>query len=88
MYRIIARVNNIDPLDLRVVRAHWIGGVELEKAGYTWHHNSYAKNRPDCQVNLKDGFFWHLGSPRIKAESEDIKIWQETARNLNLLLLA
>ncbi|MFH1392580.1 MAG: DUF6390 family protein [bacterium] len=86
MYKIIARANNIsDPLDLRVVKAHWIGGPTLEKAGYIWHHNSYAKDRPNCQVYLKDGYFWHLGSPRIKAKPEDIKIWQEAEKKLQSL---
>jgi len=88
-YKIIDRYTKIgDPLDFRNVYAHWIGGQELEKAGYTWHHNSYAKDKPECQVFLKDGFFWHLGVPRLKASPEDIKIWQETIKNLNLLSLA
>jgi len=74
MYRIVAKANNIsDPLDIKVVRAHWIGGPVLEKAGLIWHHNSYAKDKPECQVSLKDGWFYHLGTPRMKASQEDIE---------------
>jgi len=43
------------------------------KKGKYLHHNIYARHHPKCSVTLKDGYFWHLEKPRIKASLEDIE---------------
>lgn len=73
-YQFIAQKNGIDdPFDLKVIMAHWIGNQLLDATGYEWHHNSYAKHKPKCQVSIKGRWLYHLGKKRIRAKKEYVK---------------